>query len=141
MNIIPWNPWREWDQLRRQTDQLWDRFLAKLNAAESAEQPIAFLPDTDIVETANEYRLYLSVPGLLEEDIDILVEAQTITVRGERHPPYDTEHARRRAGEWRYGLFHRQFQFAEPIGRQQVQAFCEAGVLTILVPKSKRLTD
>jgi HSP20 family protein len=136
MTLARWDPWEELERLRAETDRLWDHFLEKLTRSQSDAERIAFLPDVDFVETPGEYRLYLSVPGLIEEDIDLFFGERTLIIRGERQPPYDARHARRRIGEWRYGFFERRFQFPEPIATDAVRASCEAGVLTIVIPKA-----
>lgn len=136
MNLNRWDPWQELERLRTETDRLWDAFLEKLTRAHAEAERIAFLPDVDFVETTREYRLYLSVPGLVEEDIDLAISERSLTVRGERQPPYDPAHSRRRLGEWRYGYFERRFQFANPIQTDAVRANYDAGVLTIVMPKT-----
>ncbi len=136
MHLIPWDPWKEWERLRAETDRLWDQFLEKLAHVDTEQ--IAFLPDVDFVETVREYRLYLSVPGLVEEDIDLVIGERSLTVRGERQPPYDSAHSRRRLSEWRYGYFERHFKFAHPVRIDAARADYDAGVLTIVLPKEKK---
>jgi len=135
MPLTPWDPWRELERIRSETDRLWDRFLSKLSHAEPERDPISFLPDADFVETPREYRLYLSIPGLIEEDIDISLGERTLTVRGERQPPYDPHHTSGRIREWRYGFFERRFRFPTPVRTATLKASYEAGVLTIVVDK------
>lgn len=135
MPLTPWDPWKEWARLRAETDRLWDQFLEKLTHAEAGH--IDFLPDVDFVETRREYRLYVSVPGFVEEDIDLVFGERSLTVRGERQPPYDSSHTRRQLSEWRYGYFERRFEFAHPVRPDAARADYEAGVLTIVLPKCK----
>ena len=136
MNVIRWDPWKELESLRAETDRLWDVFLEKLTRSGGERERIAFLPDVDLVEMPGEYRLYLSVPGLIEEDIDLAFGDRSITVRGERQPPYDPEHTHRCVTEWRYGFFERRFQFPQPIRTDRVRATYDAGVLTIVIEKA-----
>lgn len=137
MNLLPWDPWKELERLKTQTDRLWDEFLEKLTQCEPEPERIAFLPDVDLVESPLEYRLYLSVPGLIEEDIDIDVEQHALTIRGERQPPYDLERAGRRIREWRYGFFQRRVRLPIAIRPSAVRASYDMGVLTIVVPKER----
>jgi HSP20 family protein len=136
MSLTRWDPWKELEHLRAETDRLWDQFLDKLTRNQAEPDRIAFLPDIDFVETPTEYRLYLSVPGLIEEDIDLTIDEHSLTVRGERQPPYDPSHAQCRLGEWRYGFFERRTQFPNRIRTDGVRASCDAGVLTIVLPKA-----
>lgn len=136
MNLIRWDPWQELERLRSETDAIWNEFLEKLSHSQADAQPIAFLPDVDLVETPREYRLYLSVPGLIEEDLDLSMGERSLTVRGERQPPYDPSHTRRRLGEWRYGFFERRIQLPQAFLRDAVRAHYDDGVLTIVLPKA-----
>lgn len=95
------------------------------------EKPIAFFPAFDIVESEDECRLYLSLPGMEEEDIDIAVEGTQLIVRGEREAPFDRSGVTVRLGEWRYGFFERRVELPEKFTTESLQATYYAGVLTI----------
>lgn len=136
MDLKPWDPWRELEELRLKTNQLWDEFLEKLPHGTSDATRITFLPDVDLVELPDQYRLYLSVPGLIEEDIDLAVGEHSLVVRGERQPPYDPERGNCRMGEWRYGYFERRFDFSQRVRPRSIKATYEDGVLSIVVTKS-----
>ena len=136
MDLIPWDPWNELERIKAETDRLFDEFFTKFRRTEAESEGVAFLPDVDFIETPSEYRLYLSVPGLVEEDIDIDIGPKVLTVRGERQPPYDPDFARSRIREWRYGFFERRFQFPKSIHFNAVHASFDAGVLTIVVDKA-----
>lgn len=136
MKPTPWNPWEEFDKLRAETDHMWDRFFEKLKHVEPEHPPIGFLPSADFVETEQDYRVYLSIPGLVEQDIDVSVDENELTVRGEREPPYDQQQHRPRVSEWRYGFFERRISLPGAIDISSVKATYEAGVLTIVATKS-----
>lgn len=136
MNLTRWDPWKELERLRAETDRLWDQFLDKLSRSQPDPQPITFLPDVDLLETPREYRLYLSVPGLIEEDMDLTIGQRSLTVRGERQPPYDPAHTRCRVSEWRYGFFERRIQLPQSIQCDAVRARYDDGVLTVVLPKA-----
>ncbi len=136
MNLLPWDPGKELERLRERTERLWDEFLQKLTHDSPAQRQIAFMPDVDFVETSTEYRLYLSMPGLIEEDIDILIDEFSVTIRGERQPPYDPQHADRCVREWRYGFCERQFRLPQSVQPNTLRATYEDGVLTVILNKS-----
>ena len=145
MSIERWDPWKELERLRAHTDQLWDNFLGKLTEsaphATAAGLPtkIQFMPDVDFVEMKNEFRVFVSLPGAIEEDIEISTSPTELTIRGERESPYDTnrEHVR----EWRYGYFERSLRLPSEIAADQVRATYDAGVLTIVLPKRDEKTS
>ena len=86
------------------------------------------------METQEDFRVYVAIPGLVEEDIEIEAAPRQLTIRGERQPPYDP--GRQHTREWRYGFFERQLTLAKPIQVESVTAEYEAGVLTVILPKA-----
>ena len=134
MNIESWNPFRRLEEFRAESNQVFDSLFADLPAS-SPDDSIAFAPEADLVETANEFRFYLSVPGLVEDDILIAIDGHELTIRGERRPPYDAEFRNPRLQEWRYGFFERHFELAVLVEITSIRAAYDAGVLTIIVEK------
>ena len=133
MSIIPWDPWKEMQRLRAETDELWDAFLTKFTEVNAGADAVSFLPEVDLVETAYDFRVYMAVPGLVEDDIHIEATNNTLTVRGERQPPYDLD--REHVREWRYGYFQRDLTLRKPIEVDGIAATYAAGVLAIVMPK------
>lgn len=118
--------------VRRQLDRLFDEY------ATGADETGWSMP-TEVVETDEELRFNMEVPGLRPEDIDITVENGTLTVTGEkklerREGENDDAY---RLVERRYGRFARSFRLPATISTERVQANCENGVLTIRLPKSE----
>jgi HSP20 family protein len=131
-----WNPNDRLDELRRRSDQMWKELLADLPSSQSHDEPIAFYPEVDLVETQQDFRFYLSIPGLVEDDIVIDVQGQYLTIRGERRPPYDASQRGPQMQEWRYGFFERHFELSSAVSVETIRAHYEAGVLTIVAQKT-----
>lgn len=136
MNVQRWNPNDEWQSLQREVNHLWDRFLDRISSR--SRNPVKFIPSADIVESTQNIRVYLSLPGVIEEDIDLTVVDQSLTIRGERESPYDTERQSPRAVEERYGFFERKFNLPVEADLSTLRATYDAGVLTITVLKIHR---
>ena len=115
MSLESWDAHWQMEQLRRRSNAMWDELLAKLPASESHDEPIAFMPEVDLIESPNEFRIYLSIPGLIEDDIFIDVNGRFLTICGERRPPYDSDLRNTRLKEWRYGYFERHFELSTAI--------------------------
>ena len=60
MNLESWDPLRKLEEFRRHSNHILDELLADLPAACEDEEPIAFQPDVDLVETPDEFRFYPS---------------------------------------------------------------------------------
>src|SRR5262245_10666684 len=100
MDLRAWNPWQEIERIQRDMDAHLSSALKRQREAEPG-RPIAFLPKLDVVETPGEYRLYLALLGMVEEDIDLTLEGRRLIVRGERLAPYDPDAVTVHQGQWR----------------------------------------
>ena len=141
MSFDSWDPFQRLEEFRQNSSRMLDELLGNLSGSggnsESGgnQEAITFQPEVDLVESSSEFRLYLSIPGMVEDDIMIEIDGRSLTIRGERRPPYDTERRNPQLTEWRYGFFVRQFELSTPVAVDRVRAAYEAGVLTIVAEK------
>lgn len=135
MNLEPWDPWREFERVRAEADRIFARFFANVKAHH--EPPITFFPATDVVETGEDLRVFVSLPGVVEEDIEVAIEDGTLVVRGEREAPYDQNRVRHHLNEWRYGYFERRFELPGDVDPERLSASYRWGVFSIVIPKKK----
>ena len=126
----PWSndPLASFDQLRRGMDELFERV-----GAGSTRRSGAF-PAVNLYETANEYVLTAELPGLSGDDIDLSVERNRVTLRGERkieHPPDASLHRVERQA----GIFRRTIELPVDVDADKAQAVYRNGVLMLQIPK------
>lgn len=96
-------------------------------------------PETDVMETEREIRVITEMPGLKRENIEIDVENNVLTVRGEkREERTEGEQGKWHLAERRYGTFARSFVLPRDVDADGIQAHFEDGVLTVSVPKSEK---
>ncbi len=136
MPLKPWNPWEELERIQTAMDLDIRSFLIKLRQAVPGN-PIAFVPPIDVVESADEYQLYLALPGMVEEDIDITLEGRQLIIRGEREPLYEPGEVTVHQAQGKYGFFERRLELPEAVSSEGIQAGYDAGMLSIRVPKTK----
>jgi HSP20 family protein len=96
-----------------------------------------FIPPVDIYEDANRLVLKLEVPGIPQEDLQINLENQTLTVRGERKLVKDEKEENFHRIERRYGSFVRSFTLPATMETDSAQANYENGVLSITLQKKE----
>lgn len=120
---MPWDPVRD---LRAWQERL------------SRHQPDAWLPAIDVYETAESYIVTVEVPGLRREEIDLAVEENRLTIRGQRAPAVAgaRESVHFHQVERGHGPFARTFEFSEKIDVNGVAADLASGILTITLPKT-----
>jgi HSP20 family protein len=97
----------------------------------------SFVPPVDIYEDANRLVLKLEVPGIPQEALQINLENQTLTVKGERKPVKDEKEENFHRIERRYGSFVRSFTLPATFETESAQANYEHGVLTITLAKKE----
>jgi len=96
-------------------------------------------PAVDIYETANELVLTAEVPGIEEKDIEIKIEDNTLTLRGERKFEKETKEENFHRIERSYGSFFRAFSLPNSVDSDRIQAEHENGVLRVIMPKRQEL--
>jgi HSP20 family protein len=133
MAISRWypSPIREFASLQDRVNTLFQDFAGESAPVTTA----AFAPAVDVYENAEKVVLKLDVPGMKEEDLDIRVENQTLTVRGERKFETEEKEENFHRIERRYGSFFRSFSVPTTVDTENVQATYEAGVLKLELKK------
>jgi HSP20 family protein len=94
-----------------------------------------WLPAVDIFETELEVVLKAELPEVRQEDIQIQVENDKLTIRGERRLPIDLKQEQFHRIERVYGPFARSFALPQNTDREKIHAEFQQGVLTITMPK------
>ena len=95
----------------------------------------SFNPAVDIVENGDAYLVKAELPGLSPENIDVQVENDVLTLRGERKSETDEERGGYRRVERSYGSFARSFVLPKGTKAESIDAQIEHGVLTVTIPK------
>lgn len=94
-------------------------------------------PSVDVYETQDALILKADLPEVKVEDIDVRVENQTLTLRGERKFEKEENLKGYHRIERSYGEFVRSFAVPPTVDTEKVQADYKNGVLTIALPKKE----
>jgi HSP20 family protein len=94
-----------------------------------------FVPPVDVYEDEHNLVLKLEVPGVNEEDLDVQVENNTLTVKGERKFEKEEKEENFHRIERRYGTFLRTFRLPTTIDSDKVEAHYDKGILKIALAK------
>jgi HSP20 family protein len=97
--------------------------------------PSAWTPAVDIYETENELVLQADLPEVSEKDLDIQIENNLLTIRGERRLAPSVKEENFLRVERTYGSFSRSFRLPTSIDSERIEARYKNGVLTIELPK------
>jgi HSP20 family protein len=94
-----------------------------------------FAPPVDVYEDEHSITLKLEVPGVDEKAIDVSIENNTLTVRGERTLEKEEKAENFQRVERQYGSFTRSFTVPNSVDPEQVTAHYDKGVLKISLAK------
>jgi len=131
MAITRWDPFRDVVALQNRVNSLFREISEDDNPLTTA----SFVPAVDVYEDAKKVVLKLEVPGMEEKDLDIRVENNTLTVKGERKFEKDEKEENFHRIERRYGSFYRAFTLPSTVDTQNVEASYNAGVLKLELNK------
>ncbi|PWT77290.1 MAG: molecular chaperone [Proteobacteria bacterium] len=131
MAITRWDPFREVAALQNRVNTLFRDFTE----GESSMTTASFVPAVDIYEDAQKVVLKLEVPGIEEKDLDVRVENNTLTVKGERKLEKEEKEENFHRIERRYGSFYRAFTLPSTVDTENIGAHYNAGVLKLELKK------
>ncbi len=136
-SLTRWNPWSELFTLHDQVDQLFNEAFGGLTGTVRSGDVPATLP-VDIRQTDEAYIVEASVPGFAPEDVEVTVDQNMLTIRGN----YKQEREDRGAGwirrERRQSSVHRQIGLPAEVREDEISASFHNGVLTVTLPRAQK---
>ena len=101
----------------------------------SSEAAGGFIPPADVIVTDDEVTVHMDLPGVKRENVEIELENDVLTVRGERPFPHESEGTAWQRIERGFGRFERDLRVPKGLNPDAVEASLGDGVLTLHVPK------
>ena len=118
------------------TDKTMELERQEEKAPARVERRPTYAPRVDIIEVGDEVIVLADVPGVDESSLDIVVEKNTLTIRGRVEAPsfesFKLSHA-----EYRVGDYVRNFTLSDSIDRENIEATVKNGVLRLILPKAE----
>lgn len=127
--VIRYNPWSLLRDIKDEMNQAFDRNIKD----QKTECTRSF--QVDISEDSNNYLVHADLPGIDPKDIQISIEGNTLSIKGERkferkHEDKEYEHQERFEG-----TYFRQFTLPEGVNSEKIEASGKNGVLAVIIPK------
>jgi HSP20 family protein len=132
MALVRWDPIRELDSLQGDMNRLFDRFFEGRVANGTSRR---WIPAMDLVETEDHLVLRGDLPGMTEDDVDIEIKDNVLTVSGERKAEHEEKSEGYHRVERSFGSFSRSLTLPQGIDPEKVEAKFENGVLEVHIPK------
>ncbi len=141
MSMVRFDPFRELDRLQNEVNRLFEGYSGTNDQVQGGVNRFAaartWSPTVDILENQSEVVLRAELPGIKQEDIDIELTGDSLTLRGERKFESESHKENMVRVERSYGRFQRSFTLGVPIQPDSVSASYRDGVLEIHLPKSE----
>jgi HSP20 family protein len=134
MAIIRWDPFREMVTLREKMNRLFEDAVVGQREEKDLVSS-TWSPSVDIFETENEIVLTAELPGIEDKDIEIKLDDNTLTLKGERQLEKETQEENYHRIERSYGSFYRSFTLPHYVDQDKIKAEHEHGVLKVFIPK------
>ena len=130
--IARFEPFRGFSTLQDQVNRIFNETVRNQG---NESDLTTWAPAVDIYETPNELVVKADLPDVNEKDIDIRVENNLLTVRGERKFERAVSEENYLRVERTYGTFSRSFSLPNTVNPEAIQAGYKNGVLTVNLPK------
>ena len=137
MSIMRWEPFKDLMTLREAMDRLFEDSFVRTGPqwAGSGERRCE-LP-LDVYATEEELIITTSVPGIDPEGVEITIEGDTLTIKGDIQGPL--ENVDYLLQERAYGKFQRSLRLNIPVQADKAEATFDKGLLTLVVPKQEAI--
>ena len=126
-----WEPFRNAATLREQLNRMFGEGFSR----QEESNLTTWAPAVDILETEHELVVKADLPDIDPKDLDIRVENNILTIRGERKFEKQVNENNYLRVERAYGSFARSFSLANSVNSEAIKADYQNGVLTLHIPK------
>ena len=131
--VARWDPFADVVTLREAMDRLTEDSYAPRQQADNRNR--RFRLPIDAYVTPEEIVVVANMPGIKPEDVEIILEGDTLTIRAERPAPL--QNVNYVIQERTYGTFQRTLNINVPVEAEKAEAKFENGLLTLTVPKAE----
>lgn len=135
MAVVKWDPFRDLLSIQDRMSRLYEQTLSD-SRLEEGGPPSAWSPAVDIYETADRIVLLAELPGMTSGEIDIQIQGNVLTLRGERRVSREAQEESYLRIERPSGPFRRSFTLPAGVAQERVRATFRDGVLEVVLPKS-----
>jgi len=133
MAILKWDPFKDLQAIQDKIDRIFEESLRGRDIVSGG-----WAPAVDIYETDDAIVLEAELPGMNEKDIEVKVEDNVLSIKGERKFEQERKEENYYRMERYYGTFQRSFTLPSNIDTDKIKAEYKKGILKIEMPKKEQ---
>jgi HSP20 family protein len=128
-----------WSLVPRLQDEI-NRLFGNVNQSDSSSATATWVPAVDVHEYGDRFELYVDLPGVDPDKVDLTLENGVLTLSGQRAELASpkSEQPLYERSERGLGQFHRRFVLPNTVDSEKVNATGRNGVLTVTIPKQAK---
>jgi HSP20 family protein len=134
--LIPWRPFRELEEMERRFEDVFGRPFIPAMWRRIPVVEMGWAPAIEVFEKEDKFVVKAELPGMKEEDIDVSVVGDTLTIKGERKAESEVKEEDYYCCERSYGGFSRSIALPSSVDAKKIEASYEDGVLEVSLPKA-----
>lgn len=137
MALIPWRskaPTQQLNTLQQEVNRMFEDFFGTWPSGVSSTMPWA--PAVSLSEDDKAFTVKAELPGMKPEEIDVNVQDNLLTIRGERKEEKKEQKDKWIRSEFTHGSFSRQVALPSDVDAEGAEARMDKGILTLRLPKS-----
>jgi len=138
MALVRWEPVRELSSLQNEMNRVFNTFFDAPTPGGNGGTLRRWVPAMDLVETDDHFVLRADLPGLSEDDVDVTLENDVLTVSGQRKAETETREKGYYRVERASGSFRRSLSLPEGVDPDAIEANFDKGVLEVRIPKPEQ---
>ena len=136
-DLTRWDPASEMMTLRDMMNQLFEDAWVMPRATGGGRGTASFGLPLDVTEDENDFIVKASLPGVNPDDLQVTVNDNMLTIKGELKPEQHDENKRYHLRERRWGSFERTVSLPVSVQADKVEAAYENGILMLKLPKAE----
>lgn len=133
MDLVPWRPFGEMSRLRKEMDNLMNRFFGETAFPKIVSEE--WMPTVDISETKDNIIIKAELPGMEAKDVNVSISGDMLTIKGEKKKEKEEKDESHYYSERYYGNYERSFRLPTGVQSSKAEASFDKGVLKVTLPK------
>ena len=129
-----WDPFANLADIQEEMNHLFDSSLRRFGRGDFDG---TFVPAIDVTEEKDSFLVKADLPGLSKDDVNVMLQDNSLTIKGEKKRAAETKEANYYRHERVYGSFSRTIELPSTVDAKKIDAQFKDGVLQVRLPKTE----